>query len=155
MKIIRTYKYKLRLRPEQSKRIDSWIGTCRYVYNLALETKINAYKSGNINLSKFDLMKQITDLKDINWIADVPSGTLQQVCERLDRAYRTFFKVDAKFTSQKCNVCSHTDKSNRLNQSQFKCVKCGHQQNADLNAAKNIMSMGSTQYCQRRKLFQA
>lgn len=87
-----TYRYKLNLTTAQSARIDQWIGTCRYVYNLALETKINAYNSGRVNLSKFDLINQLPELKDIEWIADVPSQSLQNVCERLDSAYQAFFK---------------------------------------------------------------
>lgn len=87
-----TYKYKLKLTSEQSIQINSWIGTCRFVYNLSLETKIHAYRSFGISLSKFDLMKQLVDLKEIEWIKDVPSQTLQNVIERMDCAYQSFFK---------------------------------------------------------------
>lgn len=92
MKLIRTYKYKLKLTKAQSVRIDSWIGTCRYVYNLALETKINAYRSAKISLSKFELINQLPELKDVKWIKDVPCHSLQNVIERLDSAYQTFFR---------------------------------------------------------------
>jgi len=46
--------------------------------------------------------------------------------------------VDARYTSQKCSKCGHTTKSNRTTQSSFKCVECGYQLNADLNASFNI-----------------
>lgn len=46
--------------------------------------------------------------------------------------------VDARYTSQRCSKCGHIKKSNRKNQSIFKCRLCGFQHNADLNAAKNI-----------------
>ena len=46
--------------------------------------------------------------------------------------------VSARYTSQKCSKCGYISRSNRKNQSQFKCVKCGYQLNADLNAAFNI-----------------
>ena len=46
--------------------------------------------------------------------------------------------VDARYTSQRCSKCGHIKKSNRKNQSIFKCRKCGFKHNADLNAAKNI-----------------
>ncbi len=46
--------------------------------------------------------------------------------------------VSARYTSQKCNKCGYISRSNRKNQSQFKCVKCSYQLNADLNAAFNI-----------------
>ena len=46
--------------------------------------------------------------------------------------------VSARYTSQKCSKCDHISRSNRKNQSQFKCSKCSYQLNADLNAAFNI-----------------
>ncbi len=58
-------------------------------------------------------------------------------------------KVDPKYTSQKCNKCSHTAKENRKTQSKFKCVKCGHSENADINATKNILEAGLTSLARR------
>ena len=89
MKII-TYKRKLKLTKQQQQRVDSWIGACRYVYNLALETRIEAWKKQK-SVGKYELMKQLTELKDMDWIADVPSQSLQNVIERLDVAYQKFF----------------------------------------------------------------
>lgn len=48
--------------------------------------------------------------------------------------------VDAKYTSQKCSQCKHIAKENRKSQAAFECVKCGHTENADLNASKNILN---------------
>src|ERR1019366_867959 len=45
-------------------------------------------------------------------------------------------KVDPRYTSQKCSDCGKIEKSNR-NGSQYAC-SCGHQEHADINAAKNI-----------------
>jgi len=89
--MIKTYKYKLKLSKIQSDLINSWIGASRFVYNLAKETKINAYRSG-VRLSKYDLMKQLIELKDVEWIKSVPSQTLQNVIERLDFAYQSYFR---------------------------------------------------------------
>ena len=46
--------------------------------------------------------------------------------------------VDARYTSQKCSVCSYVSRSNRKSQAHFCCKKCGNQLNADLNASRNI-----------------
>ena len=89
-----TYKRKLKLTKTQQQRVDSWIGACRYIYNLALETRITAWKKQK-NIGKYELMKQLTDLKDVEWIADVPSQSLQNVIERLDGAYQKFFSGGA------------------------------------------------------------
>ena len=51
-------------------------------------------------------------------------------------------KVDPRYTSQTCFKCKHVAKENRRTQAEFECVECGHQENADINAAKNILSAG-------------
>lgn len=92
MEITKTYKYKLRLTKAQQRRINNWIGTCRYIYNVALEAKIGAYKAVHKNLSCYDLHKQLTEVrKEFDWVRDVPAQTLQDVTERLDKAYSSFF----------------------------------------------------------------
>jgi len=50
------------------------------------------------------------------------------------------FVVDPRNTSKQCSECGHIDKANRKTQSEFVCVACGHAENADINAAKNIAS---------------
>jgi len=46
--------------------------------------------------------------------------------------------IDPRNTSKQCSVCSHISKSNRKSQSEFVCQKCGHTDNADFNASRNI-----------------
>jgi putative transposase len=48
--------------------------------------------------------------------------------------------VDPRGTSRTCNPCGYEAKSNRKSQAEFVCGKCGHAENADLNAARNIRS---------------
>ena len=50
--------------------------------------------------------------------------------------------VNPRYTSQKCYCCGFTDASNRASQSEFKCQTCGHEDHADVNAAKNILAAG-------------
>jgi IS605 OrfB family transposase len=50
--------------------------------------------------------------------------------------------VDPKNTSRRCPVCGHTAKANRLTQADFVCVNCGHADDADVNAAINILRAG-------------
>ncbi|WP_433362626.1 RNA-guided endonuclease InsQ/TnpB family protein [Streptosporangium sp. CA-115845] len=47
-------------------------------------------------------------------------------------------KVDPRYTSQTCNACGHRAGESRESQALFLCVACGHRDNADVNAAKNI-----------------
>jgi putative transposase len=53
---------------------------------------------------------------------------------------RRVVPVDPRHTSQRCSACGHTDPGNRPSQALFLCLKCGHTENADVNAAKNILS---------------
>lgn len=87
-----SYTRKLILNKTQKIRIDNWIGVCRLVYNMGLEIRISAWRNKHQSVSKADLSKQLTTIKDIDWVADVPAMSLQSVLERLDNAYRTFYR---------------------------------------------------------------
>lgn len=56
------------------------------------------------------------------------------------RLGKAVFKVQAAYTSQECALCGHTHPNNRKSQDRFKCVSCGHTDNADKNASKVIKS---------------
>ena len=46
--------------------------------------------------------------------------------------------VQSEYTSKRCPVCGCIEDENRLSQEEFRCVHCGHADNADHNAAINI-----------------
>ena len=50
--------------------------------------------------------------------------------------------VPAAGTSQTCNACSCRHAKNRENQARFRCTSCGHTDNADANAARNVRDRG-------------
>ena len=50
--------------------------------------------------------------------------------------------VPPQHTSQKCSKCGYVDSDNRPSQAVFQCQACGHTENADTNAAKNILREG-------------
>ena len=50
--------------------------------------------------------------------------------------------VNPQHTSQCCHACGHIAKENRVSQADFYCQQCGHKDNADMNAAKNILAAG-------------
>jgi putative transposase len=52
--------------------------------------------------------------------------------------------VDPRNTSRTCSRCGHCAKANRTSQATFCCKHCGFSSNADVNAAKNISSLGLT-----------
>lgn len=50
--------------------------------------------------------------------------------------------VPPHYTSQTCSSCGFTSADNRKTQSVFNCIGCNHKENADANAAKNIVAAG-------------
>lgn len=90
--MLKAYKYRLYPTKSQAETFDNWIGVCRFVYNLALETKRTAWESARINLSAFDLGHQLKDLKELSWINSVDSQALKAEMIHLESAYKKFFK---------------------------------------------------------------
>lgn len=50
--------------------------------------------------------------------------------------------VSPQNTSRTCPACGHVAKENRKTQARLECVECGYGENADLNAARNILAAG-------------
>ncbi len=48
--------------------------------------------------------------------------------------------VPASYTSQTCSACGVLDPRSRESQARFRCVACGHAENADVNAARVILA---------------
>ena len=66
----------------------------------------------------------------------------QMLDYKLKKRGGQLIRVPAAYTSQRCSVCAHTNADNRRAQAAFCCVSCGHAENADTNAAKNILRAG-------------
>jgi transposase len=66
------------------------------------------------------------------------NGWGQMVTRLEDKAPGRVEKVNPAYTSQTCNICGHCAPENRESQAVFRCVACGHQAHADVNAAVNI-----------------
>lgn len=88
-----TYKRKLILTKTQESRINSWMGVCRMVYNMALEIKITGWRNKQQSISEYDLMKQLKDIRTIDWVGDVSRECLEITIQRMDRAYKQFFRT--------------------------------------------------------------
>jgi putative transposase len=61
---------------------------------------------------------------------------------KAESAGRAVIEVNPAFTSQRCARCGHVAAGNRVTQAEFKCLSCGHQAHADVNAAVNILRAG-------------
>ncbi|MHB1286206.1 MAG: RNA-guided endonuclease InsQ/TnpB family protein [Leptospirales bacterium] len=70
-------------------------------------------------------------------------GTFLSLLEyKLSRRGGRLVRVPPQYTSQTCSSCGSVSPDNRKTQEAFVCVVCGHAENADVNAAKNILRAG-------------
>ena len=82
------------------------------------------------------------DNEDINYnrkVRFLGLSSLKQEVEHIARKYDIAVStVQASYTSKMCPNCGCIDDRNRQSQETFECIECGHKDNADFNAAKNI-----------------
>ena len=121
--------------------------------NLINQT-INGMSFGNV------LEVVVEDLKDVKkksrgkirkkfnnrlqrWSYPKVLGKLSRACEE---SGVFFTKVDPAYTSQRCSLCGAVHKESR-NGERFKCIVCGYESDADINAAVNISHMGAYSPC--------
>lgn len=96
--MLKAYKHRIYPTKYQAELLNKHFGACRFIYNLALETKKLAYSGNKIILSCYDLIKQITDLKkEYEWLSEVSVAALQQSVIGMDRAFINFFKGKKRF----------------------------------------------------------
>ena len=97
MKLIKTYKYKLKPNKTQEKLFNSWVSTCRALYNLALSERIMVYEMRKKSVSKYDQYNQLPELKKLHpelksklpclWTRSYYSGTVGLVSEETVKKY--------------------------------------------------------------------
>jgi putative transposase len=76
-------------------------------------------------------------------LADAALGKVRhRICVKAEEAGRRTWVVNPANTSRTCAVCGHCAPWNRRSRDLFRCVACGHEAHADLNAARNIAARG-------------
>ena len=91
--MFKSFKYRIYPNKSQEILINKHIGASRFIFNIALETKNTVYKSSGRKLSHFDLIKQLPELKkECVWLNEVNAQTLQQSVQKMDIAFKNFFK---------------------------------------------------------------
>ena len=96
----------------------------------------------------------ISDENDVNYNRRVKFLGLSSIKDKFEHIGRKYdiavSLVHPCYTSKQCSVCGCIDDDNRKCQEAFKCVECGYEANADLNAAVNIVNrVGVTVLCQK------
>lgn len=76
-------------------------------------------------------------------LLDVAPGMFRTLLEyKLRWRGGRLIAVDPRNTSRTCPVCGHCSPNNRPSRDEFRCERCGHQADADANAAGNILARG-------------
>lgn len=94
--------FKFRLKPTklQEKKLEGYIGTCRFLYNAALEHRETCYRDFKKTIYYSEQQNQLPELKKIPeliWIKETPSQSLQAVLLNLEKAYINFFRGMGKY----------------------------------------------------------
>jgi len=101
--MLKAYKYRIYPNSSQSEELVRAFGSCRFLYNKALEHKKNTYERSKKSISYNELATSflISLKEEFVWLQDVPSQALQQSLKHLDSAYQRFFKLKKGFPSFK------------------------------------------------------
>ncbi|CAI50364.1 IS1341-type transposase ISNph28 [Natronomonas pharaonis DSM 2160] len=85
--------------------------------------------------------EELTDIRErtgASWGHKWAFNRLYEYVEYKTKEYGiTVAQVDPENTSRRCSTCGFTHPDNRESES-FECLKCGYENHADYNAAKNI-----------------
>ena len=93
--IYKAFKYRIYPNQEQTALINKHIGSCRWIYNYALNKKVEAYKRDKTRLSRFDISKDLPQLKkneETQWLKETNSQALQMSLKNMDEAFTKFFR---------------------------------------------------------------
>ncbi|WP_300380563.1 IS200/IS605 family element RNA-guided endonuclease TnpB [Clostridium sp.] len=106
--MLKAYKYRIYPNLHQEILINKTLGCTRFVFNYFLDLRIKTYELESKSLSYNDNAKVLTSLKkDLTWLKEVDSISLQQTLKDLDKAYKNFFRDKSigfpKFKSKKNN----------------------------------------------------
>ena len=110
MLMLKAYKYRLRPTKKQEVLINKHIGSCRLVYNWALEQKIKTYEQTGKSINHMGLDKLLPALKtEKPFLKETNSQSLQGMTKHVDAAFVRFFREKngfPKFKSKKNPVQS-------------------------------------------------
>ena len=105
--MIKTLKVRLYPNDEQQVLLEKHFGSCRFVFNHFLDFRSKYYVENKKGLTAFDTMKILTSLKkELVWLNEVNSQSLQHSLITLDKAFKSFFKHNSaypKYRSKKNN----------------------------------------------------
>ena len=101
----KAYKFRIYPNKQQEELINKTFGCCRFVYNKYLAKRIELYENNKETYSYKQCSSDLTNLKkELVWLKEVDSTSLQSSLKDLETAYKKFFKEKSgfpKFKSKK------------------------------------------------------
>lgn len=100
--MLKAYKYRLKPTNNQKTLIENHIGSCRLVYNWALEQKIKTYEQTGKSINHTGLDKLLPALKtEKPFLKETNSQSLQGMTKHVDAAFVRFFREKNGFPNFK------------------------------------------------------
>jgi putative transposase len=89
----KTYKYKLKPAPQQEQVLDRTLLLCRHVYNAAIGERQEAWRMRGVSVTYYQQKAELPGIKEaMPEYGEVHSQVLQEVIQRVDRAFQAFFR---------------------------------------------------------------
>lgn len=98
--MIKGYKYRIYPTKVQKQLINQMIGNARFIYNWALQKRIEAYQKDKTSLSAFDIIQCLPKLKkqkEFEWLGISNAQSLQLSVINMEKAFTKFFKQKTGF----------------------------------------------------------
>jgi putative transposase len=132
---LQAFNYALQPNGEQARRMRRFAGSCRFVFNKALDIQQKRHEAGGKKVSqKSGLNRAILDQ---GW-----GEFRRQLDYKLAWCGGRLIAVPPHNTSRTCPACEHVSGDNRQTQAKFACVECGYENNADVVGAINVLERG-------------
>ncbi len=89
----KTFLYETRVSKKTAANANGWLEICRTLYNVALDHRKSVYRQSGKTVTCFDQCNELPGIKkEFPEFKAVGSQVLQDVLERLDKAYKAFFR---------------------------------------------------------------
>lgn len=95
MQKLQAFKFELRPNGEQERKMRSFAGACRFVFNKGLALQKENHEAGSKFISYVDMAAKLPKWKkqsDLEWLKEPPSQSLQHALKDLEKAFKNFFE---------------------------------------------------------------
>lgn len=89
----KSFKYKAKLSPSAARKAEEHLALCAELYNAALQERRDAYRRAGVSITAYSQMKHLPEIKKFRpEYKEIGSQVLQDVIQRVDRAFQAFFR---------------------------------------------------------------